>query len=93
MLRVSHLGDTRSDLVNVLALPFGASKANQIVADLENLIRKKAQEGTGQALVGKADFIRSQVRAEVEKTVRPIFFAAAAVSLIGIGLGLAGLRR
>lgn len=48
MLSVSssgHLGDARSDLVNLLASFMGRDKAEAWMKSLETLIKKKAEEG------------------------------------------------
>jgi len=71
-----QFGAIRDDLVSLLAIAFGQTKAEQKVTDLEALIRSEAKTGAEQAIPE----IRTQVREEATSTMKPWIIAALVVS-------------
>ena len=86
-----QLGDVRSDIINVLAIPLGQDKANKTLADLEALIKAKAAAGTNQAIDAQIPKIRTQVHDEALKTVKPLFLGAMVIGGLGVIAGVTAL--
>lgn len=87
--REHQLGDTRSDIVNALAVIMGQAKADKFFADFEKLVEQRARAGAEAAIPG----IRVQVREEARKTIKPWMISAFAGVGVASLLGLAALAR
>lgn len=87
------LGDARSDLIAILALPLGQAKATSVVVNLETVIQQKTRDGVNQAIDAKIPEIRAQVHDEALHTVKPLFVGAAVVGGFGVLLGVAAALR
>jgi hypothetical protein len=75
VLVASTLGGVREDIIGPLSIFLGPSRANELVTNLEALIRTEAKTGAEEAI--------PTIRTEVQATVRP--FVIAAVILGGVG--------
>lgn len=91
------LGDTRSELVQVLSVVLGPAQANKIVTDLETVVQDKARqgaiEGTNAALDKKMGPILQQVSTEVNGIAKPLFIGAAVVGGVGVLMGLIAVSK
>lgn len=87
------LGDTRSDLVGVLAIVMGQAKAESTIADIENLIRQRAIQGVNDGIDAKMPEIRAQVRDEATDVARPLFIGAAVAGGMGALFAVAAMIR
>ena len=87
------LGDTRSDLVGVLAIVMGQAKAESTIADIENLIRLRAIQGVNDGINAKMPDIRAQVQDEATNVAKPLFVGAAIAGGLGALLALGALIR
>lgn len=87
------LGDTRSDLVSVLAIVMGQAKAESTITDIENLIRQRAIQGVNDGIEAKMPDIRAQVHDEATDVAKPLFVGAAVAGGLGALLAVAAMVR
>ena len=87
------LGDTRSDLIGVLAIVMGQAKAEATITDIETLIKKRAIEGVNAGIDAKMPDIRFQVRDEATAVAKPLFIGAAVAGGLGAVLAIGAFIR
>jgi hypothetical protein len=87
------LGDTRSDLIGVLAIVMGQAKAEATISDIETLIKKRAIEGVNAGIDAKMPDIRFQVRDEATAVAKPLFIGAAVAGGLGALLAVGAIIR
>jgi hypothetical protein len=90
---LSGLGDARSDLKSVLSVVVGSAKAEATIAGFEEMVRRKAMEGTNAALDQKTPGILAKVETEVSKIAKPLFYGAMAVGGLGLLFALVANKK
>jgi len=89
------LGDFRSDMIDVLSIGVGKSKATKIVNDMFATIRAEAEKGARAGVRAEIPYIKEQVRVEatgaVRQKVSPLVIGSLAVGGIAVAVSFTAL--